>query len=119
MEPSALLAFSPCFENKKSAQRGSFWDGYPVDIRGSFARISRPKTSVRALKILEKQAFGRGYPWPEGADVQDPKGFPKNFGQKNFGLNFRSLLFCGHFCPIRGQSCDEAHRGLVGLSLVL
>ena len=29
--------------------------------RGPFARISRPKTSVRALKILEKQAFGRGY----------------------------------------------------------
>ena len=37
-------------------------DGYPADIRGSFARMSRPITSVRALKILEKQAFGRGYP---------------------------------------------------------
>ena len=36
-----------------------FWDGYPADIGGSFAR---PKTSVRALKILEKQAFGRGHP---------------------------------------------------------
>ena len=49
-------------ENEKSAQRGSFWDGYPADIRVSFTRISRPKTSVRALKILGKQAFGRGYP---------------------------------------------------------
>ena len=40
--------------------------------------MSRPKTSVRAFKILEKkQAFGRGHPWPEGADVHDPKGFPK------------------------------------------
>ena len=50
------------FKNEKSAQRGSFRAGYPADIRGSFARISRPKTSVRSLKILEKQAFGRGYP---------------------------------------------------------
>ena len=50
-------------KNEKSAQRGSFRAGYPADIRGSFARISRPKTSVRALKILEKQAFGRGHPW--------------------------------------------------------
>ena len=49
-------------KNEKSAQRGSFWDGHPAGIRGSFARISRPKTSVRAAKILEKQAFGRGHP---------------------------------------------------------
>ena len=27
----------------------------------------------------------------EGADVHDPWGVQKNFGQKNFGLNFRSL----------------------------
>ena len=50
-------------KNEKSAQRGSFWDGHPADIRGSFVRISRPKTSVRAVKILEKkQAFRRGHP---------------------------------------------------------
>ena len=47
---------------EKSAQRGSFGDGQPADIRGSFARMSRPKTSVRAVKILEKQAFQRGHP---------------------------------------------------------
>ena len=34
----------------------------PRTSRGSFARISRPKTSVRAVKILEKQAFRRGHP---------------------------------------------------------
>ena len=50
-------------KNEKSAQRGSFWDGHPADIRGPFARISRPKTSVRAVKMLEKkQAFRRGHP---------------------------------------------------------
>ena len=57
--PSVLL------KNEKSAQRGSFRDGYPVDIRGSFARISRVKTSVRALETLENKHFG--------ADIHDPK----------------------------------------------
>ena len=75
-------------KNEKSAQRVSFWDGHPADIRGSFARISRPKTSVRALKILEKQAFGRGHPWPEGADVHDPKGLPKTSVRKTLGWIF-------------------------------
>ena len=55
----------PLFKNEKSAQRGSFWAGYPADIRGSFARISRPKTSVRVLELLGKQALG--------ADIHDPK----------------------------------------------
>ena len=35
--------------DEKAAQRGSFRAGYPADIRGSFARISRHKTSIRAL----------------------------------------------------------------------
>ena len=42
----------PNFKNEKSARRGSVWDGHPADIRGSFARISRPKTLVRVVKIL-------------------------------------------------------------------
>ena len=94
------------FKNEKSAQRGSFRAGYPADIQGSFARISWPKTSVRALKMLEKHAFGRGYPWPEGADVHNPKGFSKNFGQKNFGLNFCSLKIGVKFSQVRGSSED-------------
>ena len=57
MDPNCLK-----IKNEKSAQRVSFWDGHPADIPGSFARISRLKTSVRVLKIPEKQAFGRGHP---------------------------------------------------------
>ena len=53
-------------QERKSAQRGRFWDGYPADIRGSFARISRPKTSVRVLKTLEKNKL-------LGADIHDPE----------------------------------------------
>ena len=78
-------------QERKPAQRGSFWDGHPADIRGSFARISRdsrPRTSVRAVKILEKQAFWRGHPWPEGADVHSAKGFPKTSVRKTLGWIF-------------------------------
>ena len=61
-----FLALMKRLKNEKSAQRGSFRAGYPADIRGSFARISRPKTSARALKILEKNKHS-------GADIHDPK----------------------------------------------
>ena len=57
------LLIRPFLKNEKSAQRGSFWAGYPADIRGSFARISPPKTSVRGPRNPgKKQAFGRGHP---------------------------------------------------------
>ena len=46
------------FKNEKSAKRGSFRAGYPADI-------CRPKTSVRALRILENKHLG--------ADIRDPK----------------------------------------------
>ena len=49
-------------ENEKSAQRGSFGGGHAADIRGSFAWMSRAKTSVGVVKILEKEAFRRGHP---------------------------------------------------------
>ena len=58
-------------------------------------RTSGGKNFCQALEILEKQAFRCGRPWPEGADVHDPRGVQKNFGQKNFGLNFRSLINSG------------------------
>ena len=40
--------------------------GHPADIWGSFARITRPKTSVRVVKILEKNKH-------VSADIHDPK----------------------------------------------
>ena len=58
----------PRFHQEKSAQRlakRKIGDGYPAEIQGSFARISRPKTSVRALKVLENKHLG--------ADIHDPK----------------------------------------------
>ena len=113
-------------KNKKSSQRGSFGGGHSTDIRGSFARISRPKTSVRAVKILEKkQAFQCGHPWPEGADGHDPKGFPKTSVRKTLGWIFIAyfgnanahcgggFLGCAKFLPsaIPGGNPFEEYRG--------
>ena len=86
-QTSVLFKVTLIQERKISPKRkflGRISRGHP----GSFARISRPKTSARTLKILGKQAFLRGHPWPEGADVHDPKGSPKNFGQKTLGWIF-------------------------------
>ena len=78
-------------KNEKSAQRGSFQAGYPADIRGviradipaqNFGQGPRNpvKTSIWARTSMTRR---RGRPRPQGIF--------KNFGQKNFGLNFRSL----------------------------
>ena len=65
------------FQERKSRPKSKFWGrisgGCPHGYPGG-----RPG----ALEILEKQACRCGRPWPEGADVHDPKGVQKNFGQK-------------------------------------
>ena len=71
-------------KGKFLGRSGRISRGHP----GSFAQISRPKTSVRELNFLGKQAFQRGYPWPEGADVHDPKGFPKVLVRKTLAWIF-------------------------------
>ena len=89
------------FKNGKS---GTFQDGCPADIHGSFAGYPSPKTSVRAINVLEKQAFWRRHPSHEGADVHNPKrlrnirseklwaevSFPKKLKGKN--TNRQNLL---------------------------
>ena len=78
------------FHRPKFAQKTFFFTA--MLCKGSHAkssaRISRPKTSVKAVKILEKQACRRGHPWPEGADVHDPEGFPKTSVRKTLGWIF-------------------------------
>ena len=80
--------------NEKAAQRVSFRAGYPADVHADIpADVRGQKLRSGPQEILEKTSISvrtsmtrrRGRPWPQG-------GF-KNFGQKNFGLNFRSLIF--------------------------
>ena len=91
--PSPSLAFdlfwvcnvdstSTFIKNEKSAQRGSFRDGRPADIRGSFVRISRAKTSVRALETLENKHFGADIRDPKARTSTTPRGFQKLRSEK-------------------------------------
>ena len=88
-----------------------------ADIRGSFARISRPNTLVRVLEILEKTSI-----W-ERTSMTRRRGRPRlqgifknlNFGQKNLGLNFRSLLVGQTLWP---KSCPPPRSRGPTLSIV-
>ena len=74
-----------------------------------------PKLRSGQVKILEKQAFQRGHPWPEGADVHDPKGFPKTSVRKTLGWIFvprslKSLTNSGwpHFGSVTVRAWDSS-----------
>ena len=79
--------------SEQAAQRVSFGAGYPadvhaiipVDVRGQKLQ-SGPRNPGRKNKH-----FGADIHNPT-ADVHDPRGVFKNFGQRNFVLNLRSLL---------------------------
>ena len=80
-----ILCHSPRMKNQPKEEVFR----YPADIRGSFARMSRPKTSVRAPKILAKNKH-------LGADIHDPKArtsttprdFQKTLVRKTLGRSF-------------------------------
>ena len=64
----------------------------PRTSRRISGRTSRPKNFHPITRSAGKYSFClRGHPWPEGADVHDPRGSWKNFLQENFGLTFRFL----------------------------
>ena len=59
--------------------------GYPGVIR---ADIPAQNFGQGGQNPGKKQAFWRGHPWPEGADVHDPKGFPTTSVRKTLGWIF-------------------------------
>ena len=83
----------------KVAQRVSFGAGYPADVhadipadvRGQKIRSGPRNLGKTNMSARTSMTRRRGRPWPQGVQ--------KNFGQKNFGLNFRSL---SHLHP---QTC--------------
>ena len=65
---SSTVHQTALLKNEKSAQRESFWDGHPADIRGSFARMFRSKTSPNRSgrsKSMKNKHFG--------TDIHGPK----------------------------------------------
>ena len=73
---------------KNQPKEEVFRAGYPADIRGSFARISRPKTSVRALQVLEKQAFWARTSHDPKARTSTTPGDLRNFGSDKLWAEF-------------------------------
>ena len=74
-----------CQERKFSPKRkflGRTSRGHPGVIR---ADIPAHNFGQGGQNPEKKQAFRRGHPWPEGADVHDPKGFPKTSVRKTLG----------------------------------
>ena len=79
-------------KNEKAAQRVSFGAGYPADVqRGYPGGSPGTKTSVKPSKSWKNKHFGADVHDPKARTSMTPEGFKKNFRQKNFGLNFRSL----------------------------
>ena len=73
----------------KSKFRGRTSRGRPRGYPGG-----RPgaKTSVRPSKPCKSKHFGADINDPKARTSMTPGGLQKNFGQKNFGLDFRSLV---------------------------
>ena len=82
----------PKIRNEKAAQRVSFGAGYPADIRTDIPADVRGQKLRSGPRNPGKTSISvRTSMTHFGADVHDPKRVQNNFGQKNFGLNFRSL----------------------------
>ena len=75
-------------ERNTTARRESFRAGQPADVPGSFLRTSRVKNFGQALETFEKFAFGCRYPWPERANVHNPKTVQKSSGREISGVFF-------------------------------
>ena len=79
-------SWPPCVQERKFSPKRKFLAGYPCGHPA--------KNFGQALQILEKK--NKHF----GTDI--PRGRPrKNFGLKNFGLIFRSLIFWPGSVPIR------------------
>ena len=103
------------FRNEKAAQRVSFGAGYPVDIHADIPADVRGQKLRSALEILEKQAFRCGHPWPEGADVHDPKGGERKLRseklQAEFSFPWYVCLCAFARCQAPLPALDFCHLG--------
>ena len=79
-EVASMRWLAAGFQERKSAQRGSFRAGYPADIRGSFARISRPKTCD--LQVLLQTPKSRKIQRHKKSDPKVTFGAPAKVPQK-------------------------------------
>ena len=74
--------------NEKEAQRVSFGAGYPADVHADIPADVRGQKLRSGPRNPGKKAFRCGHPWPEGADVHDPRGVKKTLVRKTSGWIF-------------------------------
>ena len=81
--------FSPINQERKISPKRKFLGrtsrGHPRVVR---ADIPAQNFGQGGQNRGRKTSFRRGHPWPEGADVHDPKGFPKTSVRKTLGWIF-------------------------------
>ena len=73
---------------KNQPKEEVFGTEIPRTSKGHSRGHPGPKLRSGHSKCLEKQALGRGHPWPEGADVHTLKGLPKTSVSKTLGWFF-------------------------------
>ena len=81
------------FQVRKSSPKSKFWGrissgrprGYPGGRPGQKLRSGPRNPGKTSILVRTSMTRRRGRPRPEGVE--------ENFSQKNFGLNFRSLIF--------------------------
>ena len=85
----------PTFQERKSCPKSKFRGRISRASTQISRRTSGGKNFGQALEILEKQTFRCGHPWPEGADVHDPRGFKKTSVRKTLGWIFVPYTLAG------------------------
>ena len=92
------LVFQDClsrlnfFNPRALWERESFQAGDPADVAGSFVPSSLSKTSGRPSKPCRNQHLGADIHGSNTWASMTPGRCRKDFGQKDFGLIFRSLF---------------------------
>ena len=83
----------PFGHERKISPKRKFWGRISRGHSGGIcADIPAQNFGQGAQNPGKKQAFGRGHPWPEGANVHDPKGLPKTSVRKTLGWIFVPYL---------------------------
>ena len=114
------------FQERKISPKRKFWGrtsrGHPGVIHADIPAQNFGQGGQNPGK--KKQAFWRGHPWPEGADVHDPKGFPKKLRSEKLRAEFSFTNVCqrrrnddkNNFWEVESKrgSAEGSKRGLTG-----
>ena len=85
-------------QERKSNPMNKFWDRVSGGRPRGYPGRPGAKTSVKPSKSRRNKHFGADVHDPKARTSMTPGACKKNFGRKNVGLNFRSLLLFEKLC---------------------